>query len=150
MTAGFIDQVAVRKDRVEQSSTGAQYATSKNVPYRALGVSEDVFIHPTSVLADMAPPEYIVFNEIVRTSRIWVKGIQTPLVPIDIVLTRSMLLGVTVVNPAWLASLGKPTLCHFSKPTKNSSGTMMVIPRFGKDGCIWELPAVKADVQHVH
>lgn len=77
LTAGFIDQVAVRKDRVEQtSSAGVQYATSKGVAYKALGISEDVFIHPSSVLANAPPPEYVVFHEVVRTSRVWLKGKQ--------------------------------------------------------------------------
>lgn len=123
LTAGFIDQVAVRKDRVEQTPlTGVKYATSKGVPYRALGVSEDVFIHPSSVLANTVPPEYVVFNELIRTTRVWIKG-------------------VTVVNPAWLSSLSNGSLCTFSKPVKNANGDMMVTPRFG----MWELPAVKAD-----
>ncbi|KAK0187982.1 P-loop containing nucleoside triphosphate hydrolase protein [Armillaria mellea] len=125
LTAGFIDQVAVRKDRVEKASSGAQYASSKDVPYRAIGIPEDVFIHPSSVLASKSPPEYVIFNEVVRTSRVWIKG-------------------VTVVNPAWLASLGKGSLCTFSKPVKNNVGNMMVIPRFGPEA--WELPAVKAEL----
>ncbi|KAF5382586.1 hypothetical protein D9615_002788 [Tricholomella constricta] len=125
LTAGFIDQVAVRKDRTDPSSAGAQYATSKGVAYSALGISEDVFIHPSSVLAHMSPPEYVVFNEVVRTTRVWLKGL-------------------TVVNPAWLSTLGKPSLCTFSKPTKNMAGVMMTIPRFGPEG--WELPAVKAAI----
>ncbi len=52
--------------------------------------------------------------------------------------------GVTVVNPAWLASLGKGSLCTFSKPVKNNVGNMMVIPRFGPEA--WELPAIKAEL----
>ncbi|KAG5648122.1 hypothetical protein DXG03_006076 [Asterophora parasitica] len=124
LTAGFIDQVAVRKDRIDPSSGSAQYATSKGIAYRAVGISEDVFIHPSSVLANTAPPEYVVFNEVVRTTRIWLKGL-------------------TVVNPVWLSTLGKPSLCTFSKPTKNMAGVMMSIPRFGPEG--WELPPVKAD-----
>lgn len=74
MTAGFIDQVAVRKDRIAPSSSGEQYTTSKGIPYRALGIQEDVFIHPSSVLANSAPPEYIVFSEVVRTTHVWLKG----------------------------------------------------------------------------
>ncbi|KAJ6559196.1 P-loop containing nucleoside triphosphate hydrolase protein [Mycena vulgaris] len=125
LTAGFIDQVAVRKDRIEQtSSAGVKYTTSKGVPYKALGVSEDVFIHPSSVLANAAPPEYVVFSELIRTTRVWIKG-------------------VTIINPAWLSSLANGSLCTFSKPNKNASGDLMVIPRFGSDG--WELPAVKAE-----
>ncbi|KAG6903245.1 hypothetical protein C0995_000140 [Termitomyces sp. Mi166 len=125
LTAGFIDQVAIRKDHLDPSSSSAQYATSKGVPYRALGITEDVFIHPSSILANASPPEYVVFNEVVRTSRIWLKGL-------------------TVINPAWLSTLGEPSLCTFSKPTKNMAGVMMTIPRFGPDG--WELPPVKMDI----
>lgn len=54
----------------------------------------------------------------------------------------TMFLDVTAINPAWLASLGQPSLCSFSKPVKNAAGVMMTIPRFGPDA--WELPAVKA------
>lgn len=122
LTAGFIDQVAVRKDRVIQTSTtGVQFATSKGVAYRALRVEEDVFIHPSSILASSSPPEYVIFHEIVRTSRVWLKDL-------------------TVVNPVWLSTLGKPSLCTFSKPVKTMDG-MMAIPKFGPEG--WELPAVK-------
>ncbi|KAG6843905.1 hypothetical protein H0H87_011894 [Tephrocybe sp. NHM501043] len=125
LAAGFIDQVAVRMDRLDPSLTSAQFATSKGIPYRALGIAEDVFIHPSSVLADTSPPEYVVFNEIVRTNRVWLKGL-------------------TVINSAWLSALGQPSLCTFSKPTKNMAGVMMTIPRFGPDG--WELPPVKAEI----
>ncbi|KAJ6619426.1 P-loop containing nucleoside triphosphate hydrolase protein [Mycena sp. CBHHK59/15] len=125
LTAGFIDQVAVRKDRVEHTpSSGVKYTTSKGVPYKALGVSEDVFIHPSSVLANMVPPEYVVFSELIRTTRVWVKG-------------------VTVINPAWLSSLANGSLCTFSKPYKSTNGDIMVTPRFGSEG--WNLPAVKVD-----
>jgi len=126
ITAAFIDQVAIRKDLVRGgSSTGTKYATSKGVEYRAMGISEDAFIHPSSVIADAPPPDYIVYHEAVRTSRLWLKG-------------------VTVINPTWLSSLGKASLCTFSKPIKNSANMEMVIPRFGPER--WELPAVKGDV----
>ncbi|KAF9077697.1 P-loop containing nucleoside triphosphate hydrolase protein [Rhodocollybia butyracea] len=125
LTAAFIDQIAVRKDRIDKSeSGGVQYVSAQGVPYRALGIAEDVFIHPSSVLFKVSPPEYVVFHEVLRTSQIWIKGL-------------------TVVNPAWLSSLGKTSLCTFSKPLKNSAGVMMVTPHFGPDG--WELPPVKAE-----
>ncbi|GAW05713.1 P-loop containing nucleoside triphosphate hydrolase protein [Lentinula edodes] len=56
------------------------------VAYKALGIAEDVFIHPSSVLFKNTPPEYLIFNEVVRTSQVWLKGL-------------------TVINPAWLSSL---------------------------------------------
>jgi ATP-dependent RNA helicase DHX37/DHR1 len=67
--------VAVRKDLLQKSSSsGVKYANSKDVPYHVVGTSEDVFIHPTSVLANAPPPDYLVFFEIMRSSRVWIKG----------------------------------------------------------------------------
>jgi ATP-dependent RNA helicase DHX37/DHR1 len=122
LAAAFIDQVAVRKDLIQKNASGGKFSTAKGVPYAAVGVSEDVFIHPMSVLANRPPPDYLVFSEVVRTSRTWIKGL-------------------TVINPAWLSSLGKQSMCTFSKPSRNNAGVMMSIPRFGPDQ--WELPPVK-------
>ena len=75
LAAGFIDQVAVRKDKVSKDAGGGQqYTTSRGVPYRAVGIEEDVYVHPTSVLAGKPPPDFIVFCEVVRTTKVWVKG----------------------------------------------------------------------------
>lgn len=76
ISAAFIDQVAVRKDLVSRGSpsNGSQYSNSHGVPYRAVGITEDVFLHPSSVLSDLPPPDYFVFQEIIRTTRIFVKG----------------------------------------------------------------------------
>ena len=74
LCASFIDQVAVRKDLVEHSFTsGTKYASSRGIAYRALGLDDDVYIHPSSVLFSRAPPDYVVFQEAVRSSRIWLK-----------------------------------------------------------------------------
>ncbi|THH01498.1 hypothetical protein EW026_g1188 [Hermanssonia centrifuga] len=122
LAAGFIDQVAVRKDKVSQDAlSGQQFTTARGVPYRALGIDEDVFIHPSSVLANKPPPDFVVYLEVVRTSKVWIKGL-------------------TVVNAAWLSSLGK-TLCTFSKPIRTKEGHTVVIPHFGPGA--WELPPVK-------
>jgi ATP-dependent RNA helicase DHX37/DHR1 len=102
-----------------------------------------VFIHPSSALFHSSPPDFIVFTELVRTSRVWIKGI-------------------TKVNGAWLAELGK-SMCSFSRPMevpstgKGRSGPsatggsgggasgnerdVVVIPHFGALGV--DLPAVK-------
>ncbi|KIK69520.1 hypothetical protein GYMLUDRAFT_33890 [Collybiopsis luxurians FD-317 M1] len=127
LTAAFIDQVAVRKDRVDKNVAGGgvQYASAQGVAYRALGIAEDVFIHPSSILFKVSPPEHLVFTEVVRTSQVWIKGL-------------------TVVNPVWLSTLGKSSLCTFSKPIKNTAGVMMVTPHFGPEG--WELPPIKAEL----
>jgi ATP-dependent RNA helicase DHX37/DHR1 len=102
---------------------------------------EDVFIHPSSVLANVSPPQYIVYNEVVRSTQIWLKGWSVIVVAPS---RAEYILGLTIVNPVWLSSLGKP-LCSYSKPMKNSSGKIMVIPRFGPGG--WELPPIRADGQ---
>lgn len=76
LTAGFIDQVAVRKDLVEKgSASGDKFTTSKGVPYLAMGIPDDVYIHPSSVLFNHPPPDYVVYLEVVRTSRVWMKGL---------------------------------------------------------------------------
>ncbi|XAO23129.1 hypothetical protein I312_101907 [Cryptococcus bacillisporus CA1280] len=95
LAAGFIDQVAVREDLVLKK--GVSYESTRGVAYRAVGLgSEAVFIHPSSALFHHAPPDFVVFSDIVRTSKPWMKGI-------------------TKINPVWLPSLGKG-LCTFSKP----------------------------------
>jgi len=121
LTASFIDQVAVRKDLVEEA-TGNKFLTSKGVPYRTIGIEEDVFIHPSSVMFSASPPQYLVYHEVVRSNQVWLKGL-------------------TQINPAWVAPLAK-SLCTFSNPIKNKDGVMMVIPRYGPG---WELPPVRAD-----
>jgi hypothetical protein len=54
-------------------------------------------------------------------------------------------IGVTIINPAWLSSLGKATLCSFSKPAKNSLGILTTTPYFGPER--WELPSINVEIQ---
>ena len=149
MTAGFLDQVAVRRDLVDKKhSTGVQHTSSRGVAYRALGISDDVFIHPSSLLFNAAPPDYLIFQDLFQTSRMYLKGE----IAICYILCTQVNLnsGLTIINPAWLTVLGKDVLCRFSKPIKNTAGEFMVIPRFGPDA--WELPAIKAgaDLQNIN
>ena len=74
LTASFIDQVAIRKDLIEEA-TGNKLLTSKGVPYRAIGIEEDVFIHPSSVMFSASPPQYLVYHEVVRSNQVWLKGV---------------------------------------------------------------------------
>lgn len=77
LCAGFIDQVAVRKDLATKSSTaGSKFENTKGIPYRALGVPDDVYIHPSSSLSNGAPPDFVVFGEVVSTSKVWIKSKQ--------------------------------------------------------------------------
>jgi len=128
ITAGFIDQIAIRADLADRPELrGTKYATCKNVAYRAMGISEPVFVHPTSVLFPNPPPPFICFQDIVRTSKPWMKNL-------------------TAVNPAWLHVLG-PALCTFSTK-KQTTGSKLItstsfvsVPHFGPEG--WELPPIK-------
>jgi len=140
LTAGLIDQVAVRKDLVDKNhSAGIQYASSRGVAYKALGISDDVYIHPSSLLYNAAPPDYLIFQDIVQTSRIYLKGEVATCCILRTQADRD--LGLTIINPAWLSVLGKDVLCKFSKPVKSNAGEFMTVPRFGPDA--WELPAIK-------
>ncbi|KAG8723348.1 putative ATP-dependent RNA helicase DHR1 [Ceratobasidium sp. 423] len=126
ITSGFIDQIAVRKDYIEKQ-TGVKRNSARGVAYQAIGVKEDVFIHPSSVLFAGPPPDFVAFQDVVRTSRVWLKV-------------------VTRVNPSWLPTLG-PSLSTYSKPLKITAaakaGKIAVVPRFGPYD--WELPMTTID-----
>lgn len=76
ITSAFIDQVAIRKDIADKQSTisYAKVASTRGVPYRAFGIDEDLFIHPSSGLFHQQPPEFIVFTELHRTHKVWLKS----------------------------------------------------------------------------
>lgn len=67
MASAFIDQIAIRKDLLDPSDK--QYTSAFDVPYRAMGVIEDVFIDKDSVMFPVAPPEWVVWGDIVRTNK---------------------------------------------------------------------------------
>ena len=73
IVAGLIDHVAVRKDVTVKDSGGTKFANAKNIPYVTLDVDDDVFIHPSSILFNGPPPDYVVYQDIIRTSRVWIK-----------------------------------------------------------------------------
>ncbi|XP_028393261.1 probable ATP-dependent RNA helicase DHX37 [Dendronephthya gigantea] len=94
---------------------------------------EPVFIHPTSALFTILP-EFILFQEIIETTKLYVKG-------------------VAVVEPEWFALL-IPQHCTFSKPLKDPS------PRYDQDegivkchmnvsfgARVWCLPAQELEYQ---
>lgn len=131
LCAAFIDQVAVLES-VAQKKGASAHASTRGIPYRALGVPEPVYIHPSSVLFHHTPPDFMVFTEVVRTSKVWLKG-------------------NTKIQGSWLAVLGKD-MCTFSRPVEtpgmkakmNAAGNerdVVVVPHFGDLGV--DLPPVK-------
>ncbi|KLT42475.1 P-loop containing nucleoside triphosphate hydrolase protein [Cutaneotrichosporon oleaginosum] len=130
LCAGFIDQVAVLESLATKKGSSA-HASARGIAYRALGVPEPVYLHPSSVLFHHTPPDYVVFSEVVRTARVCLKG-------------------VTKVQGSWLAVLGKD-MCTFSRPletpgmrAKSVTATereVIVVPHFGDLGV--DLPPIK-------
>ena len=162
MTASFIDQVAVRKDVIEPSSSSGKQFSCHGVPYRAVGVDEDVFIHPSSVLFNGPPPEVVCYQELHRSNKAWLRG--EPIQARHRCHAKAATLQVvTKISKGWLATLGKP-LCTYSKvletPDKllavgasstglkstNDTREAFVVPHFA--GLI-DLPVIKATQQRV-
>lgn len=75
IASAFVDRVAARKDFIQSTAmTGTKFASCRGVPYRAIGISEDVFVHPQSVIYSHSPPDFVVFQEAVSSSHIWLKS----------------------------------------------------------------------------
>ncbi|GAA5901715.1 ATP-dependent RNA helicase ECM16 [Sporobolomyces salmoneus] len=106
ITSAFIDQIAIRKDIADKSSSVSYHkvASTRGIPYRTFGIEEDLFVHPSSNLFHGAPPEFLVFQELHRTHKVWLKSL-------------------TKINPAWIPVLGRP-MCTFSKPLETPSQTL--------------------------
>ncbi|KAJ8043055.1 putative ATP-dependent RNA helicase DHX37 [Holothuria leucospilota] len=94
--------------------------------YQSVGIEGAVFIHPSSVLFK-DEPEYVVYQEIIETSKPYMKG-------------------VVAIEPEWLPHL-LPHLCTFSKPQAGSelyhtpSGTVRCLRTctFGRNA--WQISA---------
>lgn len=144
MASAFIDQLAVRKDVLDPASkaAGATFTSTRGVPYRAMGVDEDVYIHPSSVMFHSEPPEWLVWGDIVRTSQVWMKSASLipsfgPSASYSLTTTYSFRpTGVTKINPAWLPSLAPAQFVSFSKPleTPKFKGSANATKLVGKEG----------------
>ncbi|GET03929.1 P-loop containing nucleoside triphosphate hydrolase protein [Rhizophagus clarus] len=136
ITAGFIDQVAIRKGLIDKSSK--TFSSTRNVEYCTMWGDDIAFIHPTSILYHNKPPDFVVYQELHKTSKVWMKG-------------------VTVIESSWLSKLGR-SLCTFSKPVelpmskskknKDTEKFAYVTPNFGPKN--WELPPMKIMAQKVN
>ncbi|XP_063171368.1 probable ATP-dependent RNA helicase DHX37 [Candoia aspera] len=99
--------------------------------YKSPLLDDPVFIHPNSVLFK-ALPEFVVYQEIVETTKMYMKGI-------------------SAVEPEWIPLL-LPPYCHFEKPLDNPPP--FYCPETGHIRCHrpsvfyrvgWQLPAVEVD-----
>lgn len=171
-----IDRVAVRADVVgAPEATNVRHGSQGNargVPYVALGVPGTVYLHRSSALYQRAPPEWVVFGEVSRSTpkQATVDTDEPP--P-----TTAWLKMVTRINPAWLPTLGR-SLCTFSQPSETATAQtlatsmqslkhgkrtemqrdILLTPRYGgsmQDGAAagglgWELPPIKVKQVLVH
>ncbi|XP_067163038.1 probable ATP-dependent RNA helicase DHX37 isoform X1 [Apteryx mantelli] len=99
--------------------------------YKTALLDEPVFIHPSSILFKQLP-EFVVYQEIVETTKLYMKG-------------------VSAVEPEWIPVL-LPPYCHFGKPLENPPPSYC--PETGRIRChrpsvfyrvSWQLPAVEVD-----
>ena len=176
LAAIYIDRVAVRADVVgapEAENTpaarGSKLASTRHVPYVALGVQGPVYIHMSSTFFHRPPPEWVVFGELHQSTPKYAAAEED-----EAPAPKVWLKMLTRINPAWLPKLGR-TLCTFSQPTeaqpsatlgklatsireskKGLSGVLerdvLLTPRYGGamedggagQGLGWELPAITA------
>ncbi|XP_035196885.1 probable ATP-dependent RNA helicase DHX37 [Oxyura jamaicensis] len=99
--------------------------------YKTALLDDPVFIHPSSVLFKQLP-EFVVYQEIVETTKLYMRG-------------------VSAVEPEWIPAL-LPPYCHFGKPMENPPPSYC--PETGRIRChrpsvfyraSWQLPAVEVD-----
>ncbi|NXX47164.1 DHX37 helicase, partial [Tricholaema leucomelas] len=99
--------------------------------YKTALLDDPVFIHPSSVLFKQLP-EFVVYQEIVETTKLYMKG-------------------VSAVEPEWIPVL-LPPYCHFGKPLENPPPSYC--SETGRVRChrpsvfyrvSWQLPAVEVD-----
>uniref|UniRef100_A0A8C9N8D9 RNA helicase n=1 Tax=Serinus canaria TaxID=9135 RepID=A0A8C9N8D9_SERCA len=99
--------------------------------YKTALLEDPVFIHPSSVLFKELP-EFVVYQEIVETTKLYMKG-------------------VSAVEPEWIPAL-LPAYCHFGKPLESPPPSYC--PGTGRVHCHrpsvfyrvgWQLPAVEVD-----
>ncbi|XP_060104989.1 probable ATP-dependent RNA helicase DHX37 [Heteronotia binoei] len=123
--AGLGDHVARRIQAEELLNEKAKNG------YKTPLLDDPVFIHPNSVLFRQLP-EFVVYQEIVETTKMYMKG-------------------VSAVEPEWIPLL-LPLYCHFEKPLEHPPPSYC--PETGSVKCHrpsafyrigWQLPAVEVD-----
>ncbi|CEG67264.1 Putative ATP-dependent RNA helicase DHX8 [Rhizopus microsporus] len=134
LTAGFIDSVAIRQDVLETGGgKGKKYKNARHVVYRLMWSDEEAFIHPTSTLFSQEPPAMLVYSELSKSGKTWLKG-------------------NTAVEAKWVAKLGHG-LCSYGRPLeyplpkyigdKQDRKLVYVVPSFGPKG--WPLPPIQVE-----
>lgn len=136
LSASFIDQIAVRADLLSSDPKilslggqngavrkGSKMSSTRGVPYLAAGIPGGVaFIHPGSGFFHGKPPEWITWQEAVKSNSKRAidneDGNEGAELKGEREVERNIWLkNITRINPSWISTLGR-TLCSFSKPTE--------------------------------
>ncbi|CAM6100679.1 unnamed protein product [Calypogeia fissa] len=124
--AGWADKVARRLSVQERAAMPEMWHQKRVLAYRVCTSEEPVFLHPSSSVCKEAP-EFVVYNELVNTSRTYMRG-------------------VSGVDSKWLVRQAT-ALCIFSKPLVDpppwydswrDEVMCWVTPSFGPH--LWNLP----------
>lgn len=135
------------------------YWTSPHVPfYQCTELEEPVFIHPLSVLYKQKP-EYIVYQYIQETSKVYMKGKDQIHVLRMFIMKHFVLLltqmffmtGISAIEPEWLPVFA-PYHCTFSKPLESpepsyssSKGQVVCHMTCTFSRCSWPVPPVELE-----
>eukprot|EP00795_Rhopilema_esculentum_P015559 gene15559-6824_t len=131
----LMDAVPVFKQHNDSTSKKIPSSEIKDISqknaYQSCSTADPVFIHPASAMFDKLP-DYLVYQEIIETSKLYMKG-------------------VTAIEENWLPVFA-PYLCTFSKPLESlkpsydiKSGRMKchMTSTYGPHS--WTLPAQELD-----
>lgn len=135
------------------------YWTSLRVPFnQCTELEEPVFIHPLSVLYKQKP-EYIVYQYIQETSKVYMKGkdqihvVRMLIMKHFVLLLKQMFLmtGISAIEPEWLPVFA-PYHCTFSKPLESpepsyssSKGQVVCHMTCTFSRCSWPVPPVELE-----
>lgn len=121
----FADQVAVRADQVPDSVVDEQAGpapkagkaqSARRIAYRAMGITEYVYLHPSSDLARNPAPKWIIFTEAMRgANKMRVVDEET-----QVVEGRTLLKGLTKIEPEWLVSLASRLITWDRAPAESA------------------------------
>ncbi|KAK2764932.1 putative ATP-dependent RNA helicase DHR1 [Arachnomyces sp. PD_36] len=159
VTAGFIDQVAIRADLAPLPPDIARKPKRAiDVPYLTLFPSLDgrateldekaVYVHPTSILAQLSPkelPQYITYSHLQRAAASSIAGDKLPKVRMHALTAPSGLHLSALAHGTPLIEYGKPIGKVESLGGKPEKRECWVIPSLvGERGSTgWPLPAKK-------
>lgn len=162
ITAGYVDQVAIRADTANSELRVTSNTRIINIPYVSLfpsnvdgGDEEDYcYIHPSSILTRCGdvPPEYLVYQTLQLSSNANSSGVRKlRLKPLNDISGKAL---SNVAKRSGLITYSKPLGPPYGP--KNISPTekvCYVVPRFGANigtgGVGWNLPAIKVKQKKV-